>query len=380
VKKIIFLQNIPAPYRIDMFNKLETIIKEQNNNRIFLSIYFMRLTEKGKYWNIDLKNLKFDYYIDTGFYKQWDRFYHFHFNPKLLYKILMSNNNTEIVLGGSWNDFNVLILCLLKRIKLIKNKLHIWSEANYMTIGASNDNVLKKIIRKFVFYSIDGKIFIPGKIARETFNRWKIFNKNFCILPNLINSPYYCISEEEEKSRYLNKMPVLLIVASLNEHIKGILNFIQSIGTDRLKSVTLRIAGEGPDRITIMNYLKQNDLEHSVILLGHLTQNEILTEYKKANIFVLPSFSDSNPLSVIEALHMKLPLLISERCGNSFEALYEKNNGFTFDPYNPQSIVSTFDKIIDCKNEWKQMGENSYKNALLFFHLENALINVVDSF
>jgi glycosyltransferase involved in cell wall biosynthesis len=380
MRRIIFLQNIVAPYRIDMFNKLKTIIEKQINNNLSFSVYFMRLTEKGRSWNIDLKGLKFDYYIDNnGFYKNIGMTYHFHFNPKLLYKI-MSNSKTEIVLGGSWNDFNVLILCFFKRIKLLKNKLHIWSEANYMTNGASNDNILKKMIRQFVFYSIDGKIFIPGKIARKTFDQWKIYDRHFCFFPNIINTTYYFISEEEESCRYINSKPVLLIVASLNESIKGILNFIKSIGIKKLKSVLLKIAGEGPDRMVIMDYIKQNSLENCIILLGHLTQDEILEEYKKANIFVLPSFSDSNPLSVIEAMHMKLPLLISERCGNSVEALIEKNNGFTFDPYNYQSIRAAFDNIIMYKTEWQQMGNNSYRNALNIFNPDNALINLINSF
>jgi glycosyltransferase involved in cell wall biosynthesis len=378
MKRIIFLQNIPAPYRIDMFNKLETIIKEQKNNRLFFSVYFMSLTEQGRFWNIDEKNIEFDCYIDNGFYKKIGRIYHFHFNPVLLYKIITSDNSIEIVLGGSWNDFNVLILCFLKKLKLIRNKLHIWSEANYMTIGAFNDNIFKKMLRKFVFYSIDGEIFIPGQIARTTFDRWEIFNKEFSFLPNLINSSYYCISEEEEKVRYLNNTPVLLIVASLNEDIKGILNFMKSIGVERLKSIILKIAGEGPDRIAVTNYIKQNDLDSYVILLGHLIKDEILEEYKKANIFVLPSFSDSNPLSVIEALHMKLPLLISERCGNAIEGLIEKNNGFAFDPYNPESIVSAFDNIMICKTEWQQMGKNSYKNALNLFNPDKELTNLIN--
>jgi glycosyltransferase involved in cell wall biosynthesis len=249
-----------------------------------------------------------------------------------------------------------------------------------MTNGASNDNILKKMIRQFVFHSIDGKIYIPGKIARETFDRWKIFNKQFHYFPNLINSSYYFISEEEEGKRYQNQKPVLLIVASLNEHIKGILNFIKSIEVEKLQSVVLKIAGEGPDRMTIVDYIKQNGIEDSVILSGHLTQDEILKEYKKANIFVLPSFSDSNPLSVIEAMHMKLPLLISERCGNSLEALIEKNNGFAFDPYDPQSIRTAFDNILMCKAEWQQMGKNSYKNALNIFNPDDVLINLINSF
>jgi glycosyltransferase involved in cell wall biosynthesis len=77
---------------------------------------------------------------------------------------------------------------------------------------------------------------------------------------------------------------------------------------------------------------------------------------------------------------MKLPLLISERCGNHCEALIEEYNGFSFDPYSPKSIEAAFDKIITNKAKWQQMGESSYKNALDCFNPDNVLADMIDFF
>ncbi|GHU19293.1 hypothetical protein FACS1894163_12040 [Spirochaetia bacterium] len=368
---ITFLTNIPAPYRIDFYNELESMIRSKNKNLSF-SVYFMSLTETGRYWHINHDMFKFNYYIDNGFYKEIKKTYHFHFNPNLIFRIIKSRDT--IILGGSWNDFNVVLLCLLKRIKLLKNKLHIWSEANYMSIGASHDNFFKKIFRRFIFNTIDGCFLIPGKIAEMTFDLWNVRNKKFIFLPNLINSPYYIISEEEEKRRYNFNLPKMLIVASLCESIKGIYNFIKSIGIVNLKKIELRIAGEGPDKDIIQKYIYENNLESNIILLGHLIQEEILKEYKETNVFILPSFTDQNPLSIIEAIHMKLPILISERCGNRYETLSEGDNGFKFDPYKPDSISDAFNKLLLSKKRWQQMGEKSLELANTNFNLQNKLL------
>jgi glycosyltransferase involved in cell wall biosynthesis len=318
----------------------------------------MRLSEDGRYWKFNLNDLSFDYYIDNGFYKKLSNTYHFHFNPEIIKKIIKSD--AEIILGGSWNDINVMLLCLLKRAGLLKNKMHIWSEANYMTIGASHDNFIKYSIRQFVFNAVDGNFIIPGKISELTFERWGIKNKNFIYFPNLINNEYYSISSEEDDERYNAVIPKMLIVASLNEPIKGVFNFIKSIGILNLKKIALSIAGDGPDKEQIIKYINENNLKNNICLLGHLSQDDILSEYKKANIFILPSFSDPSPLSIVEALYMRLPLLISNRCGNHYEALIEGENGFSFDPYDSDSITDAFNRLLSRREIWKQMGEKSF--------------------
>lgn len=43
--------------------------------------------------------------------------------------------------------------------------------------------------------------------------------------------------------------------------------------------------------------------------------------YSISDVFVLPSISDANPLTCIEALWTELPLFISENCGNYPEVI-----------------------------------------------------------
>jgi glycosyltransferase involved in cell wall biosynthesis len=56
---------------------------------------------------------------------------------------------------------------------------------------------------------------------------------------------------------------------------------------------------------------------------------------------------------------MKLPLLISERCGNHFEAVIEGKNGYIIDPYSPLSIKEGFERILNEEDQWEEMGNVS---------------------
>src|SRR5262249_15196037 len=87
-----------------------------------------------------------------------------------------------------------------------------------------------------------------------------------------------------------------------------------------------------------------------VRLEGHLGEDELLRLYAASDTFALPSMRDPNPLAVIEALWAGLPLILSERVGNCFEALKPGANGWLFDPDSPQSLKA-------CLDAWSAAGQ-----------------------
>jgi len=376
-KRIIFLQNIIAPYRISLFNDLENVIRKLNLSEQFsFEVYIMRVTEANRNWTVNEKDFHFNYYIDNGFYT-YKGGYHFHFNINIIKKILKQKDQ-EIILGGSWNNLNVLFIILLKRLRILKNKLHIWSEANYLTIGARKDGYIKKKMRSFVFNAIDGSFLLPGKMPLLTFERWGITPANVIYFPNLINQSLFLIEENEILKRDKNHYPLLLTVARLKENSKGILNFFNTIGIERLMNVELRIAGEGSDKEKIIDFIRSNKLDNNIKLLGNLDANELVKEYKNASVFVLPSFSDPSPLAIVEAITMQLPLLISECCGNNYEALKDGENGYIFNPYDKESIIGAFDNIMQRRTEWYDMGKKSKQLAMKNFNNQDILKRFIE--
>lgn len=350
---MIIITNIPTPYRNYLYNKFYDC-------KILSEVYYQRKIENGRFWKIDFSSMKFNYYIDNGLYFGRGNF-HFHFNPKLLIKVLFKSKDNNLLICLSWHDPNLLILCILKRLNFIKSRFIFWSEASYLTSGSLNDNVFKKLYRKFI-YNTKGSIQIrTGLITELTFKKWGISVSKFLDLPNTINEEIYCDTPENLLNRNENSVPVFILVARLNEKIKGVLNFIESIQLTDIKKVQLHIIGDGPDKVILTNYINKNQLENNIFLHGDLTQNKVKEFLCNADVFVLPSFSDPAPLSIIEALAVKLPILISNMCGNKNEVLVEGINGFSFNPFNKNEISITFNKCLDSKESWRRMGEESYK-------------------
>lgn len=371
MKKYIFLTNIPTPYRTSFYNQLF-------DHDFNFEVYYMRNNEDDRSWEMPLEDLDHPFYIDKGFYKMFGR-YHLHFNPKLILK-LIQKKNVDIIIGGGWNDVNVLVLAILKRMGLINNALHFWTEANYLTIGASKDNFLKKITRKFVYNSSRGVQLSSGIMTQMTLEKWGIKSEAYIPLPNTIQEEEFQISETEVDSRYNKTKPIFIMPVRLTEQIKGIINFFTAIRPENIKKGRFLIAGDGPDKLLIAQYISSNGLEGHIELLGHCNIEDLVRVYKSANVFILPSFTDASPLTLVEALRMKLPLLVSDRCGNHYEAVREEENGFLFDPYNHSSIKLAFESILNRFNDWRAMGEISGNIYNKMFLKKTVIDNFINGF
>ena len=349
--RVVFFTDIPAPYRVEMYNRMH----EMGYN---FDVWYIKkeiVTRPG--WIFSNLVLTHNYYINNGFYLRIFNINLF-LNPTIIYKVIKSGD-IDLILALSWNDLDVLILSFLKKIGIVKAKLHFWSEANYLTNGARNDNFLKKITRKFVYNHADTIQISSGKMTEITLKKWGINVRKAVLLPNTIQENKYLLNNEEENCRAKNEIPIIFISARLIERLKGIINFLSAFTNNDLEKFKIILAGSGEDRVLIEKYIFERGINEHITLNGECDVDEMINLYTKANIFCLPSFADPSPLSIIEALKMKLPLLVSNRCGNHFEAVQDGLNGYTFDPDNKIEIRQKLFILLEQRDSWREMGTYS---------------------
>ena len=366
MKGTLFVTDIPAPYRVDLYNEMHMRVED------FQVWYFLREIPTRP-WKFNSFLLTHKYWISNGLYLRI-RSYNLFFNPRLILRLLR-NQPKDLILALGWNDFDVLIICILKRLGLIKSNVGFWSEANFLSIGAKRQNFLKHQYRKFIYNTADGFQLMSGKITQKTFSIWGVDVKKEIFFPNTISEEVH----DPEKIRILrdNKVPTILICARLIEKYKGINNFFCALTNEQIESCRFLIAGEGPDRRTLEALIDRRKLFKHIELLGNLNSSSLAKYYSNVDAFCLPSFSDQNPLSVIEALRWKLPLLISNHCGNVEEAIMEGKNGYSFSPYAAQNISQTFEKFMKVRDSWPQMGEESAKIFSKIYQRDNIIANFV---
>ena len=207
-------------------------------------------------------------------------------------------------------------------------------------------------------------------------------------LPNLIDEELFGSRVSElrgdrealrKKIGALSSDFVMLWPARLHEETKGLLNFLRAVEGSLNSRVKILIAGEGPDRPVLESWLASSSIS-GVTLLGWQPEERMLELYALADLFLLPSLRDPNPLSVIEALWAGIPVLISDRCGNYPEAVEEGVNGWVVDPAAEMQMRGVLDKILRLTpDELARAGAASARIARQRFSTDANVERFVDS-
>jgi colanic acid/amylovoran biosynthesis glycosyltransferase len=91
------------------------------------------------------------------------------------------------------------------------------------------------------------------------------------------------------------------------------------------------IIGDGEQRPEVERRITEYGLEDRVRLLGMCSQDEVIRQLARADLFFLPSRSEAFPVSLLEAQAMGLPV-VSTNVGGTPEALIEGRTGYLVRP------------------------------------------------
>lgn len=67
-------------------------------------------------------------------------------------------------------------------------------------------------------------------------------------------------------------------------------------------SVTLHLYGEGKERSSLENYIRSNELQNNVQIVGNVSSETLKEVYKKAHFVILPSKSEGWPKAIAEGM------------------------------------------------------------------------------
>lgn len=179
------------------------------------------------------------------------------------------------------------------------------------------------------------------------------------IIPNGIYVPANVVYDRGKDRK------ILLFVGRINPK-KGIAELLDALAIlrkkhhDLLMNWLVRIAGW--DQQGHLEYLKSKcsdlGLNDVVSFIGPVLGDKKKEEYLKADAFILSSFSEGLPMSVLEAWSYKLPVVMSDQCNlpDGFE-----NNAAIRVTTDAKSIADGLALLFSMKDEERMdMGENGY--------------------
>jgi len=343
--KLLYITNIPTPYRQSRFNLLSKILQE---NGIKLEVLYMAQIESNRNWTIPIDSFQYNYKIYKGIHPTFGGMFA-HFNPGLLIRLL-KNDYKYAIIGGMSSPTHLLAPFFIQ-----KDKTKVMSvESNLFSVKRTKGLAawLKKILLKKVdAYQVTGtpqinyiKYFIGN------------FNKPIIKLPNLIDDKIFSekiLKIKINKTKLRSELEIAdnnqvwIIPARLHQE-KGLIEFLEVLkDVDNFKDVKIFILGTGPLETKIRDYVSIHNLP--VTLVGFVQQDIAIKYYAISDLFVLPSLKDPSPLTPIEACAASLPLLVSNRIGNLEDVLAD--NGWSYDPKDSkENLIKLFNEVIKMSN------------------------------
>lgn len=350
IKKVVFVTNIPTPYRVPWWNKL--------NEFVNLQVVFMDKTEKNRKWENVLQDSTFSYKIIPGIHIDFPkRDWTLHANLSILY-FLIKYKPRKLILGGYDSITSLLALVLTKILRI---DTILWYES---TRGSENLNnqFLKKVKRALI--GSFGKYAVPGEQAKANLVSLGVNPEMIFIAPNVVNNAYFAqevqvYRPEKVRLKLELELPeqVILFVGQLVERkgLMTLLNAYQRLDVDR---IGLLIVGDGPLRSQYESYCAEQDLQN-VRFTGFQDIDSISQYFAISDVFVLPSTREVWGLVVNEAMASGLPVLCSRTVGCSTDLIHEGINGYTFDPNNSLELAGLLKVMLSDSTQLEAMGEAS---------------------
>lgn len=312
--------------------------------------------------------------IEVRSYKKI-KFSLFGYSP-LLWSDLKQMNIDLLHLHGIWMYPQLVSL----RWKLKYNKPVVISPHGMLDAWAlKNSSIKKKIIRKLF---ADKSFLTVDCIHALCYSEYKSIrklgiNKPIAIIPNGINIPEKFVKVDKP----LGSKKTLLFIGRIHPK-KGIELLIDALNSLKMKDSTFlknwNVEIIGWDQENHLEELKikcsKYNLQSNIRFVGPLFGEDKKTKLKSVDAFILPSYSEGLPMSVLEAWSYRLPVLMTKEC--NLPEGFKTNSAIELklDSEHISLMLEKINKLND--SELIKIGDSGFKLVSKKFTWEKVAIDM----
>lgn len=265
---------------------------------------------------------------------------------------VLAGNDVIIMNGYTGRTFVLLFL------------LNLWYGRS---IGLDSDtqlrvpsNPIKRLIKSVYLKSVFRNIHIfglPGgtHTHKDLFRHYGMPESRICLMPMMVNNALFRNSNVEREDKVFKFLYVGRVIALKNLELM-IDAFIASFGSSG--NVQLRIVGDGD----LKEYLSlKYQKAQNVIFVGGRYGEDLIQEYKKASVFVLPSSSEQWGLVVNEAMSAGLPVIVSDQVGAAWDLVQGRETGFIFRYDNARELADKMQLLATDRSLYDRYARAAYE-------------------
>ncbi|KPJ76409.1 MAG: glycosyl transferase family 1 [Deltaproteobacteria bacterium SG8_13] len=210
------------------------------------------------------------------------------------------------------------------------------------------------------------KIITVSKSAREDISReFAIPRQRFRIVPNGIDTR--CFHPLPGVKRAKNR---IMVTNSADMPLKGLAYLLRAVAElSKTRPVQLVVVGQPKRNGDVESLVRQLGIDRRVTFTGRITADELVVQYARAAVAVVPSVYEGFGLPAGEAMACAVPV-ISTTGGALPEVVGEA--GLLVPPADPTSLGRAIDEVLAHPDRAASMGKTGYDRVRRLFTWQRA--------
>lgn len=322
MKKVLFVTNLPAPYKISYFELL--------SQSIDLTVLFERRTasNRNEKWRNDEKRSFKETYLDGISIGEESSF-----APTII-RCIRTGNYDSIIMNGYSSPTAMLAIEYMRKHRIPFGLM--FDGMLPREDGKIKGHLKRHLIGAASFWLSSGDM-TTEQLLKYGAKKERIYKYPFSSIKEaeIAAVPY-------DKSAYKQK-----IGCKSERMILYVGQFIHRKGID----VLLKAHAALPDSFELRivggeNYPLEQDCKN-VVFEGFKTKEELKCYFAAADVLVLPTREDIWGLVVNEAFAFGLPVITSNQCGAGMEMISEGVNGFIFPSEDAEALSKAIQNAVN---------------------------------
>ena len=304
---ICLITNIPAPYRVPVFDRLYSKLKEQDLNLVVL---YLSGTEPNRLWEPPCISHEHEvlpgkiFSIGSAF---------FHWNPSLIRQLNRLKPAVVITCGFDFAMLQGFLWSVMKKVPHI-------SFSDGTLDSERKIGFFRRLARKFV---IKKSRFLVGASLKTL-----LLFRQYGAPPENCFQSCLCVDNNAYAGNAQTKAFDLLYVARIvhGKMPELVVEIMEILGSE----YSLEIVGDGNLREWFINTLTQKKVRYNYE--GFIQPDIIPKFYQKSKLLLFPTKSDTWGIVANEACAAGVPVLTTESAGVAGELIVHGENGFILPP------------------------------------------------
>jgi glycosyltransferase involved in cell wall biosynthesis len=334
VTQLALLTEIPAPYRIPLFNALA--------RRISLDVFFLRPGNPARpYYDLHAEELEFAWRVVGGFdvtiRGRW---------IVATARLPRELAECDVVMLGGWNQ--PAFWRAFVKAKRSKRPCIVWVEST----GADKRRASFEGTKRRLLASVDAFV-VPGDASRRYLQGLGVPEDRITLARNAVDSSLFASGR-----RTRDGGPVRILAVGRLAPEKGLDTLLEATAG---LPVEVTLVGSGPEEGRLRERAASN-----VSFLGEIARDDLPDVYANADVLVMPSRSDPWGMVLNEAAAAGLPLVSTTAAGAAYELIDDGGNGFRIPPDDPAALRGAIERLVADEGFRAAAGEHSRELAARF--------------